>query len=242
MTNTTTRTRWPLPRSLPALLWASAVLWSPSIAQAQGSACEQLKATLAARIEATGVRGYSLEAVPASTPVPAGAKVIGNCEGGERKMLYRRFGGASAAASAPAVAQEPPPKRQTAPARVDVPVAVAASVPVPAPKPAPVQAVAPEPAKAEPVASKEIEPVRVVESAPPPPPPPPPPAASAVLAVPVEPGVEGPTLLQRASAFAVGYWPWLLALFLVPLGVVGWAWRAHHLAYDKNGLPRGPRL
>ncbi|HJV95131.1 MAG TPA: DUF1161 domain-containing protein, partial [Albitalea sp.] len=49
-------------------------------AQAQTSACDQLKDTLAARIEATGVRGYSLEAVPAATPVPSGAKVIGTCE------------------------------------------------------------------------------------------------------------------------------------------------------------------
>ena len=39
-------------------------------AHAQSPACEMLKRTLAARIEATGVRGYSLEAVPAGVPVP----------------------------------------------------------------------------------------------------------------------------------------------------------------------------
>ena len=58
-------------------------------AQAQ-TPCDQLKAVLAARIDAAGARGYSLEAVPAGTPVPPGAKVIGTCEGGASKILYRR--------------------------------------------------------------------------------------------------------------------------------------------------------
>lgn len=238
MTSTARRTTRPLPRSVPAVLWASAVLWLPAVALAQGSACDQLKATLAARIEATGVRGYSLEAVPASTPVPAGAKAIGNCEGGARKVLYRRFGGASVAASAPAVAKEAPPsKRQALPARVEVSVPVAASAPVPTlkPVPVPVPALAPEPVKAEPVRPKEAEPKRVVESAPLP-------AAPAAPAMPAEPNLETPPLSQRVSAFAIAHWPWLLALLGLPLAAVGWAWRAHHLAYDKNGLPRGPRL
>jgi Protein of unknown function (DUF1161) len=62
-------------------------------AQAQ-TPCDQLKAVLAARIDAAGARGYSLEAVPAGTPVPPGAKVIGTCEGGASKILYRRGAGA----------------------------------------------------------------------------------------------------------------------------------------------------
>ena len=69
-------------------------------AQAQSSACDDFKAVLAARIESTGVRGYSLETVPASASVPSDAKVIGTCESGARKILYRRWGAARAASAA----------------------------------------------------------------------------------------------------------------------------------------------
>ena len=71
---------------------ASSMLFAAG-AQAQ-TPCDQLKSVLAARIDAAGARGYSLEAVPAGTPVPPGAKVIGTCEGGASKILYRRGGAA----------------------------------------------------------------------------------------------------------------------------------------------------
>jgi outer membrane biosynthesis protein TonB len=212
------------------LLLAIAALWLPSAALAQGSACDQLKTTLAARIEATGVRGYSLEAVPASTSVPAGAKAIGNCEGGALKILYRRWGGASVAASAPVAAPEPPPPKRQPPAASPEPPAPVASLPTQ--KPVLVPSPAPEPAKVEPVRAREAEPVRRAEPAPPP-------AAPAASA---EPSPETPPLAQRVSGFVATHWRWLLALLLVPLAAVGWAWRAHYLAYDRNGLPRGPRL
>lgn len=230
MTNTTRQTSRPPPRGARRLLWLITTLWLPLAAVAQGSACDQLKATLAARIEATGVRGYSLEAVPAATKVPAGAKAIGNCEGGARKILYRRWGGASATASAPVVSTEqPPPKRQPPASRAEPPAPVA-SLPTQKPVVVPIQA--PEPAMAEPVRQKEAEPVRPAEPAPP----------SAAPAVSVEPNPETPPLSQRVSGFVTTHWRWLLALLLVPLIALGWVWRAHHLAYDKNGLPRGPRL
>jgi Protein of unknown function (DUF1161) len=214
-----------MPRGVLLLLSAVAAWWLPAAALAQGSACDQFKATLAARIEATGVRGYSLEVVPASTPVPAGAKAIGNCEGGALKILYRRWGGASAVASAPVVATEPPaPKRQPQAARPEPPAPVA-SRPTPKPVFAPIPA--PEQPKAE--SARRAEPA-------------PPPAAPDVSAVSAEPSPETPPLSQRVSGFVTTHWRWLLALLLVPLAALGWAWRAHHLAYDKNGLPRGPRL
>ena len=64
----------------------------------------------------------------------------------------------------------------------------------------------------------------------------------AAQTLPPEPRSEKTPLLQRVSEFVTTNWRWLLALLLVSLFVLGWAWRAHHLAYDKNGLPRGPRL
>lgn len=226
MTSTARQTTRPTPHGARRLLWSIAALWLPAAALAQGSACDQLKATLAARIEATGVRGYALEAVPAATPVPAGAKAIGHCEGGARKILYRRWGGASAAASAPLIAAQAPPKRPPPVVRPEVPAPVA-SVAVAKPAPAPVVTV--EAAKPRPPRASEVQLARVVESVVPQ-------AESAGVTQ------EKPPLSQQVTGFVTTHWQWLLALLLVPLAALGWVWRAHHLAYDKNGLPRGPRL
>ena len=215
----------------------------PMAALAQANACDQLKATLAARIEATGVRGYSLETVPVSTAVPAGAKAIGNCEGGARKVLYRRWGGASAAvtADAAAVPASPPPAAVAPEPRPKPPPVVrpSASAPVAsvaAPPPLPVPArpltLAPEPTRAAPARAAEVDVVLRAS----------PVAAQEVPSIPTEQSADKPPLSQRISEFVSAEWRWLLALLLLPLALLGWAWRAHHLAYDKNGLPRGPRL
>jgi hypothetical protein len=52
-------------------------------------------------------------------------------------------------------------------------------------------------------------------------------------------GSEAP-LARRALDFAVAHWPWFAALLLLP--AVLWIWRAFLSPYDKDGLPRGPRL
>jgi hypothetical protein len=218
------------------LVHAALICVVPAGALAQANACDQLKTTLAARIEATGVRGYSLEAVPAATPVPAGAKAIGNCEGGARKVLYRRWGGASAASgaqatvapaspAAPTVAPEPSAKRPLVRPNPPAPV-VSAAVETAAPV-VKVEAPKPPPARA-----SEVDVVRAAEPA----------ALPTAQAQPLDSPAEQPSLSQQVSEFAATHWRWLLALLLVPLATLGWAWRAHHLAFDKNGLPRGPRL
>jgi hypothetical protein len=50
------------------------------------------------------------------------------------------------------------------------------------------------------------------------------------------------SLVQQATDLAASYWKWLLALVLVPMA--GWLWAriTYRRAYDKSGLPRGPRL
>ena len=105
---------WQLPAAaccLGILSGAIALLAAP--AQAQSSACDQLKRVLATRL-AGDPRSYTLEAVPAGTPLPPGGQFIGNCEGGTRKILYRR-GTAAQPASTPDVpkpaAPAPPPTR-----------------------------------------------------------------------------------------------------------------------------------
>jgi hypothetical protein len=55
---------------------------------AQVKPCEELKSEIAAKIEANGVKNYTLEIV-ASDQV-GDRKVVGSCEGGSKKIVYVR--------------------------------------------------------------------------------------------------------------------------------------------------------
>ena len=50
--------------------------------------CEELKSEIDAKIQANGVKTYSLEIVP-NDKVNDG-KVVGSCEGGTKKIIYKR--------------------------------------------------------------------------------------------------------------------------------------------------------
>jgi hypothetical protein len=235
------------------MLQIALLLLAPG-AQAQSNACDLLKIELAARIDATGVHGYSLEAVPADTPVPPGAKAIGNCEAGARKIVYRRWAAAQpssadAGATVPASAAQPrvvPDKAAPRPTvaqndRASPPTA-AASAPGSAPRStlrssAPASAAAtPGPAaeKSVPAAgASELAVVPAVERALAQPAPPSQPAMT--------PAAQSPRA-QRATDFMAENWRWLLALIVLPLAGLVWAWYAHRSAYDEAGLPRGPKL
>lgn len=189
-------------------------------AQAQTPACDQLKATLAARFESSGVRGYSMEAVPADTPVPAGAKVIGTCESGALKVVYRRWGAARPAADGASAVPAARPATRQEPASS---VAKAASVATPT-----IQA----PEKPLPADANQTGAARSVELA-------------AVAPRPVSadtrpaPDITTP---QEDPGFVSGHWRWAGPLALLALVGLVWLWRARFSAYDKAGLPRGPRL
>jgi hypothetical protein len=204
-------------------------------ASAQSSACDQLKASLSARIEASGVRDYSLEAVPATEPTPANVRVIGTCDGGRTKVLYYRGAARQTPPDAPAAARPPDVPASKAPVAVRerVPPPMPASMPAPSPAPSlaplpvavpsPVLQAAPQPAPVQPEVTRQApEP-----QAPEPQAPEPAPTTS---------------LVQQAFSFAAANRIWLLALVLVPIAGWLWAWAAHRRAYDKAGLPRGPRL
>ena len=222
--------------------WAvgAAGLLAATLAQAQSSACETLKATLAARIESTGVRGYAMDVVPGRTPVPSGAKVIGNCDGGAYKVVYWRW---ASARKMPAVGEE---AKVAAPAPAPAPAAATVAAPLPAPivvaAPAPtapaVSASAgrkPEPAIT-PATATSASSISTV------------PAVDERVAVTAQPALiespEGEKLpfSRRASTFVTGNWPWVSALLLLPLALWLWAWRTRRSAYDEAGLPRGPKL
>ncbi|HWD29958.1 DUF1161 domain-containing protein [Pseudomonas caricapapayae] len=57
-------------------------------ALAAGKPCEELKSEIAAKLDAKGVSGYSLEIVDKGAA--ANGKVVGTCEGGTKEIVYKR--------------------------------------------------------------------------------------------------------------------------------------------------------
>lgn len=212
--------------------WAAALL-VPVLAAAAGAAraqsCEQFRDRLAERIDASA-KGMVLEIAPGSTTVPSGAKVVGTCEGGARKvLLFRSVSAAAAWAAAPAAAaasKAAPAKtaERAAPAASAVeavkppvvePPVVARSEPPPSPAPAIVPAAPP--------AVSAVAPARTEESA----------AATAPAPMP---------LATRVADWFRLRWPWFAVPGGLLLAAALWAWIAYRRAYDDHGLPRGPRL
>ncbi|KJZ48281.1 DUF1161 domain-containing protein [Pseudomonas fluorescens] len=57
-------------------------------ALAQGKSCEDLKAEIAAKLDAKGIAGYSLEIVDKGAA--DGGKVVGTCEKGSKVIVYKK--------------------------------------------------------------------------------------------------------------------------------------------------------
>jgi hypothetical protein len=231
--------------------------------------CEQFRDTLAARFD-PGIRGFAMEIVAGSAPVPAGAKVFGTCEGGARKILFFRNGRPAGAGESAATSFPAPSAPVAAAAAVPVASAPATRVraaPMPAPS-APSVAAAPPKAvvlPAQPVraasapavstgakavgrmassaTTSRAEPPRVDE--------PVTAVASEAASWPALRSVTEPAASAAADAASSAsdepglpsrLWPW----FAGGAGLLGvlllWGWIAHRRAYDANGLPRGPRL
>ena len=71
------------------LLSVAAVLLVPACSYAQApKTCEDLKTEIAAKLDAKGVKSYTLEIV--AKDQDAEGKVVGSCEGGTKKIVYRR--------------------------------------------------------------------------------------------------------------------------------------------------------
>jgi hypothetical protein len=192
-------------------------------AQAQANPCDQLKGVLAARIDASGVRGYTLETVPAGTPVPSDAKAIGTCEAGASKILYRRWGATRPSSDVPDAAR---PATASAPSPTPRPVSRsngAASA---------VAAPGHEPERTPRGNASEVEAVRAVDR-----------AVAQPVQIPLDKSaVAKVPLARQASEFMAEHWRWIGALvFLLIAGSI-WVWQARRSAYDEAGLPRGPKL
>jgi hypothetical protein len=75
-----------------------------AFAQATKS-CDDLKGEITKKIEANGVKTYTLDVVPTDKVADAKGKVVGSCEGGTKKIVYTRGGDATTASAKPAAAE-----------------------------------------------------------------------------------------------------------------------------------------
>lgn len=88
------------------LVMIAALLATPVLMHAQAAkSCDDLKAEIAKKIEANGVKNYSLDVV--DKDAQADGKVVGSCGGGTKKIVYSKTA-SSGDASTPA-SQAPAP-------------------------------------------------------------------------------------------------------------------------------------
>jgi len=52
--------------------------------------CEELKDEIAKKMDAKGVKSYSLDIVPTDQVKDGESKVVGSCDGGTKKIVYSR--------------------------------------------------------------------------------------------------------------------------------------------------------
>ena len=84
----------------PTLALAAFVLFSASAQPLLATSCDEVKSDIAKKLEAKGVTRYTLEAVPKDQEVTDG-KVVGTCEAGAKKIVYKRGAAAAPAAAEP---------------------------------------------------------------------------------------------------------------------------------------------
>jgi hypothetical protein len=73
----------------PLVTMAVLLLVSVSAFAQAAKPCEDLKAEIAKKLEAKGVKSYSLE-IMAKDDKEGEGKVVGTCEGGTKKIVYLR--------------------------------------------------------------------------------------------------------------------------------------------------------
>lgn len=67
---------------------ASLGLLASPMCLAAGKSCDELKTEIAAKIDGKGVKNYSLDIVDEDKA--GDAKVVGQCEGGKKKIVYSK--------------------------------------------------------------------------------------------------------------------------------------------------------
>ena len=74
------------------LIAVAAALLIASPALAQRKDCNELKAEIEGKIKANGVKMFTLDVVPAEQVKEGDGKVVGSCDGGAQKIVYKRGG------------------------------------------------------------------------------------------------------------------------------------------------------
>jgi hypothetical protein len=90
----------------PTLALAALILGSACAQPLLATPCEDVKGQIAQKLDAKGVKFYTLEVVSKDAEMDADSKVVGVCEGGAKKIVYKR---GAAAAAAPAAAEPSKP-------------------------------------------------------------------------------------------------------------------------------------
>jgi hypothetical protein len=70
---------------------ALALVAAPALAQRKD--CGELKGEIEAKIKANGVKEFTLDIVPNEEVKEGDGKVVGSCDGGTKKIVYKRGGG-----------------------------------------------------------------------------------------------------------------------------------------------------
>lgn len=78
-----------------SLVIIGALLLVPAYVHAQpAKSCDDLKMEIAMKLDAKGVKGYTLDIVEKDKD--AEGKIVGTCEGGAKKIVYSKTGAATA--------------------------------------------------------------------------------------------------------------------------------------------------
>jgi hypothetical protein len=75
-----------------ALVAVVAALLIASPALAQRKDCNELKAEIEGKIKANGVKMFTLDVVPTEKVKEGDGKVVGSCDGGTQKIVYKKGG------------------------------------------------------------------------------------------------------------------------------------------------------
>lgn len=83
-----------------------ASLFAVALPVSARKSCEELQTEIDAKIKANGVPVYTLSIIDAANEAAAEGKIVGNCDGGTKRIVYVR--GTAAATSPVAPASETP--------------------------------------------------------------------------------------------------------------------------------------
>lgn len=75
-----------------ALVAVVAALLIASPALAQRKDCNELKGEIEGKIKANGVKMFTLDVVPTEKVKEGDGKVVGSCDGGAQKIVYKKGG------------------------------------------------------------------------------------------------------------------------------------------------------